>query len=66
MCGFWYKLIKVVQGARAGPYLGFECNFCFLQMPYFGRQGTILVLSTQPTLLSKLSLQLGPQEARML
>ena len=23
-----------------GPYLGFECNFCFFQMPYFGCQVT--------------------------
>ena len=26
-------------------YLGFECNFRFLQMAYFGCQGTISALS---------------------
>ena len=41
------------------PYLGFECNFRFLQMPYFGRQVTISALSAQPTLVCNLPLQLG-------
>ena len=45
----------------SGPYLGFECNFRFLQMPYFGRQVTISALSTQPILVYKLPLQLGPR-----
>ena len=48
------------QNARqtyAGPYLGFECNFRFLQMSYFGRQVTISTWSTQITLVRTLPLQ---------
>ena len=32
----------------AGPYLGFEFNFRFLEMPYFGRQVGTAESSTTP------------------
>ena len=47
-----------------GSYLGFECKFCFLYMLYFWRQVTIWVWSAQPTLVSKLPLQLGPRRSQ--
>ena len=46
---------------NTGPYLGFECNFRFFQIPYFGHLVTISALNAQPTLVCKLPLQLGPR-----
>ena len=48
----------------SGSYLEFECNFCFLQMPYFGHQLTIWVWSAQPTLVSKLPLYVGSRRSQ--
>ena len=42
-----------------GSYLGFKCNFCFLQMTYFWCQMKIWAWSAQPTFVSELPLQLG-------
>ena len=34
-------ILQVCTNDLTGSYLGFDCNLCFLQMPYFGRQVTI-------------------------
>ena len=47
-----------------GKYLGFECNFRFLQIPYFERQVTICDWSTQPTVVIELPLQLGSRRSQ--
>ena len=52
-------LTNVEKRMIIGPCLRFECNFRFLQMPYFGCQVTIWACSAQLTLVSKLPLQLG-------
>ena len=37
--GLWQDLVEIIfLFSRSGPYLVFECNFRFLQMPYFERQ----------------------------
>ena len=39
--GLWQDLVEIIFLFRwSVPYLGFECNFRFLQMPYFGCQLT--------------------------
>ena len=53
-----YMLWEGQDEAESGSYLGFEYNFRFLQMPYFGRQVTIWAWSAQQTLVSKLPLGL--------
>ena len=55
----------VILTAVSGPYLRFECNFRFLQLPYFGRQVTNWAWSTQPTLACCLC-SWGPGEAKVL
>ena len=47
----------------SGPYLGFECNFRFLQMPYFGRQAKVCDWIAQQTLVIELPLQLGSRRS---
>ena len=61
-CDFcdWVQKIDVYTGL----YLGFECNFSFLQMPYFGSQVTIWPGSAQPTLVINLPLQLESRESQ--
>ena len=56
----WVQQIDVYTGL----YLGFECNFSFLQMPYFGSQVTIWSGSAQPTLVINLPLQLESRESQ--
>ena len=59
----WYLEMQSLE-TWPGPYLGFECNFRFLQMPYFGRQVTNWAWSTQPTLVWELLLQLGSRRSQ--
>ena len=48
----------------SGPYLGFECNFRFLQMPYFERQAKVCDWIAQQTLVIELPLQLGSRRSQ--
>ena len=48
----------------SGLCLGFECNFCFLQIPYFGYQVKIWAWSTQPILVNELPLQVGSRRSQ--
>ena len=64
-CSIMYCAHQMVI-LTSGLYLGFECNICFfLQIPYFGYQMTFWAWRTQPTLVSRLPLHLGPRRSQI-
>ena len=59
------RLVEIIFLFRQlEPCLGFECNFRFLQMPYFGRQAKVCDWIAQQTLVIELPLQLGSRRSQ--
>ena len=61
---YYFHRLFYINCRNTGSYLGSECNFGFMQIPYFGRQVTIWAWSAQPSLISELPLQLRSRRSR--
>ena len=61
---YYFHRLFYINCRNTGSYLGSECNFGFMQIPYFGRQVTIWAWSAQPSLISELPLQLRSRRNR--